>query len=236
MLCVCAHPEYDCVTHISTFRSCLLSLCCLHGQSNKVDKSPFFKHSSLENQVGRFWKQIIHVPSASWDERWQRKWDELSSASSPYVSLRDTKGCREAAEPLQSRLSFWHQRAPGYSAIVVCLFVKFKRTVSFFKLDTSLLSLTGLVFWFIQHEGEFWLLQMSRTGQETWVLFSRLFVSAVNKPLLIYDTGPCLSPNKHTPAAVVIPCNISVDDPTPTVCPLRPIHVFVSDFFPKISW
>lgn len=61
--CVCEHPESDCVTHISTFRSWLLSLRCLQGQSNEVYESLFLKHSSQENKVGCFWKRIIHVCS-----------------------------------------------------------------------------------------------------------------------------------------------------------------------------
>lgn len=235
--CVCEHPESDCVTHISTFRSWLLSLCCLQGQSNKVNESLFLKHSSQENKVGCFWKRIIHVCSQQAGMKGGRG-NGMNWAQRHHLMC--LLGTQKAAERQQN---YFRVASPSdinmrlvsvllLSACLSSLNVEFL----FLKLDTSLLSLTGLVFWFIPHEAKFWLLQMSQTGQETWALLSRLFVSAVNKPLLIYDTGPCLSPNKHTPAAVVIPRYISVDDPTPTVSPLRPIHVFVSAFFPKISW
>lgn len=52
-------------------------------------------------------------------------------------------------------------------------------------------------------------MSQSSQSQETWALFNGLFVSAVNKPLLIYGIGHCLSPNKHTPAAAVTPSNRS---------------------------
>lgn len=231
--CVCEHPESDCVTHISTFRSWLLSLCCLRGQSNRVYESLFFKHSSLENKVGRFWKQIIHVCS-------QQAGNGMSWAQRHHLMC--LLGTQKAAERQQNHFrvaspSDINVRLVAVLLLSACLSslnVQFLFLSFFFKLDTSLLWLAGLVFWFIPHEAKFWLLQMSQTGQETWALFGRLFVSAVNKPLLIYDAGPCLSPNKHTPAAVVIPC-ISVDDPTPTVSPLRPIHAFCFRLFPQRS-
>lgn len=169
-VCVLSIPRNS----ISTMLSCLLPLICPKAQAAKFIMAVFFvrqkvPHSSPRPQTNTVHVQEVcsHCRAAAKDDRGNvLNWVKCQRLNEAFY--RDTKGCRNASEPRKRIIhhpSYCHKCTPVCRSFVVCLFVKFVCTICFLKQTRPFFKLTGLVWWFITHEGKFWLLQMSQTEQ-----------------------------------------------------------------------
>lgn len=169
-MCVLSTPRNS----ISTMLSCLLPLICPKAKAIEFIKAAprpiFFKNRKCHTVLPAP-KQIYTCKRSALTAELQQRMAEVNWVKCQRLNevfYTDTKGCRNASEThkrIIHRPSYGHKCTPVCRAFVVCLFVKFVRTICFLK-QTRPFSNSQALFGDSSHTKEsFWLLRMSQTGQ-----------------------------------------------------------------------